>query len=78
MNEVEFLKFVVENLVVNPQDIEIERKEDDLWVLLTLKVNKEDMGRVIWKEWNIVNSIRTLLKVVWLKLSKRITLKIMD
>jgi len=78
MKEIEFLQFVVESLVMNPTDIVIERKEDDLGVLLTLKVNKEDMWRIIGKEWNIVNAIRTLLKVVWLKLSKRITLKIVE
>ncbi len=78
MKEIEFLKFVIENLVLNQEDIVIDRKEDDLWVLLTLKVNKDDMWRVIWKEGNIVNSIRTLLKVVWLKMNKKITLKILD
>jgi predicted RNA-binding protein YlqC (UPF0109 family) len=30
MEEVEFLKFIVENLVENPQDIYIERIEDEL------------------------------------------------
>jgi len=30
MNEVEFLKFVVENLVENKDSIKIERKEDEL------------------------------------------------
>lgn len=78
MKEIEFLQFVVESLVMNPTDVVIERKEDDLGVLLTLKVNKEDMWRIIGKEGNIVNAIRTLLKVVWLKLSKRITLKIVE
>jgi len=30
MKEVEFLQFVVENLVTNKDDINIERKEDEL------------------------------------------------
>jgi predicted RNA-binding protein YlqC (UPF0109 family) len=30
MSEVEFLKFVVESLVENKDDISIERKEDEL------------------------------------------------
>jgi len=33
--------------VNHPQDIMIERKEDELGILLTLQVNKEDMGVVI-------------------------------
>jgi predicted RNA-binding protein YlqC (UPF0109 family) len=43
MKEVEFLQFLVENLVSNKEDIKIDRVEDELGVLLTLKVNKEDM-----------------------------------
>ena len=78
MKEVEFLKFVVEWLVSHPQDISIERKEDELWVLLTLQVNKEDMGVVIWKNGNIVTSIRSLLRILGTKMNKKINLKVLD
>ncbi len=78
MSEVEFLKFVVESLVENKDDISIERKEDELWVLLTLKVNKDDMWVIIWKNWNIVTSIRSLLRIVWNKIGKRVNLKVLD
>lgn len=76
--EVEFLKFLIENLVKNPDDIEITRTEDELWVLLTLKVNSDDMWLVIWKSWNTVNSIRSILKVLGVKIDKRINLKVLD
>ena len=78
MKEVEFLKFIVCELVENKQDVVIERKENELWVLLTLKVNKADMGSIIWKNWNIVSSIRSLLKILWAKLWKRLNLKVLD
>ena len=78
MKEVEFLKFIVCELVENKQDVVIERKEDELWVLLTLKVNKADMGSIIWKNWNIVSSIRSLIKILWAKLWKRLNLKVLD
>lgn len=78
MKEVEFLQFIIENLVQNKEDIKIERTEDELWVLLTLKVNKEDMWVVIWKNWGVVTSIRSLLKILWSKTNKRINLKVLD
>jgi predicted RNA-binding protein YlqC (UPF0109 family) len=65
-------------LVSNKDDIIIERKEDELWVLLTLKVNKEDMWTIIWKWWNTINSIRTLLRLFWMKIDKRLNLKVLD
>jgi predicted RNA-binding protein YlqC (UPF0109 family) len=45
---------------------------------LTLKVNSEDMWLIIWKSWNTVNSIRSILKILWLKIDKRINLKVLD
>jgi len=78
MKEVDFLQFLLENLVSHPEDIKIERKEDELWVLLTLSVNKEDMGIIIWKGGNNINSIRSILRLVWMKLNKRINVKVLD
>lgn len=78
MKEVEFLKFIIENLVENKEEISIERTEDELWVLLTLRVNKEDMWVIIWKWGNTINSIRTLLRLFWMKIDKRLNLKVLD
>lgn len=77
-NEVNFLQFIVENLVNNKEDISIERVEDELGVLLTLKVNKDDMWLIIWKNGNTVNSLRSIIKILGLKLGKRINLKVLD
>lgn len=78
MKEVEFLQFIIENLVKNTEDIKIERSEDELWVLLTMSVNKEDMGIIIGKGGNTINSIRSILRLFWMKSEKRINLKVLD
>lgn len=78
MKEVDFLQFMVENLVDNKDAIVIERTEDDLWILLTLKVDKNDMWIIIWKSWNTINSIRSILRLFWMKNDKRINLKVLD
>ncbi len=76
--EVEFLEFIIKNIVNNKEDVIIERQEDELWILLTLRVNKDDMWLIIWKNWNTINSLRSILKVLGLKLNKRINLKVLD
>jgi len=43
MNEVNFLQFIVENIVSNKTAIKIDKVEDELGTLLTLSVDKEDM-----------------------------------
>ena len=43
MTEVEFLQFIVENLVSDKDAINIEKTDDELGTLLTMSVAKEDM-----------------------------------
>lgn len=78
MKEVEFLKYLVENLVHHTDDIKIEHTQDELGVLLTLSVNKEDMWIIIGKGGNTINSIRSVLRLLWMKIDKRINLKVLD
>lgn len=78
MNEEIFLKFIIENIVDNKEAIKIERIEDELWILLTLTVDKNDMGGIIWKGGNTINSIRSVLRLYWVKNDKRINLKVLD
>lgn len=77
MNEIDFLQFIIENIVKDKEAIKIDRIEDELGILLTLTVDKEDMGTVIWKAWVTINAIRSLLRLYWVKQNKRINLKVL-
>ena len=72
----EFLDYVVKSLVDNPGDVKVDRKVDEMGVLLTLKLNAADMGKIIGKAGNTAKAIRTLLRVVGLKNRSRVNLKI--
>ena len=78
MDEIGFLQFIVENVVKNKDAIKIEKKEDELWTLLTLSIDKDDMGTIIGKWGVTVNAIRSLLRLYWVKQNKRINLKVLD
>jgi hypothetical protein len=43
MNEIQFLDYIVKSIVTNKDTVKIERKEDELGVLLTLSLDKADM-----------------------------------
>ena len=72
----QFLEFVVKALVDNPDAVEITRTIDEMGVLLTLSVAKEDMAQVIGKSGRTASAIRTLLRVVGMKNNSRVNLKI--
>ncbi len=71
-----FLEQVVKSLVDKPDKVEINRTVDEMGVLLTLKVDQEDMGKIIGRDGNTAKAIRTLLRVVGMKNNARVNLKI--
>ena len=72
----EFLEVMVKALVDNPGDVKIDRKVDEMGVLLTLDVNPSDMGKIIGRQGNTAKAIRTLLRVAGMKYNARVNLKI--
>lgn len=72
----QFLEYVVKGLVDNPDAVKVDRKVDEMGVLLTLDVAQEDMGKIIGRQGNTAKAIRTLLRVVGMKNNARVNLKV--
>lgn len=72
----EFLEFLVKSIVDHPDDVKVDRKVDEMGVLLSLHVNPQDMGQVVGRQGSTAKSIRTLLRIVGVKNNARINLKI--
>jgi uncharacterized protein len=75
-NDKAFLEFIVNSLVDHKDDVKIDRVVDEMGVLLTLTVNRDDMGKVIGRQGNTAKAIRTLLRVIGMKNNARVNLKI--
>jgi len=73
-----FLEYVVASLVEFPNDVHIDSQTDEMGVLLTLHVNKDDMGKIIGREGNTAKAIRTLLRVIGMRTNARINMKIAE
>ena len=63
-------------VVNNPDDVKVEEVEGASMIVLELRVNKEDMGRIIGKEGRVANAMRTLLRTSAAKDGKRVNLEI--
>lgn len=72
----EFIEYVVKSLVDHPESVKVERKIDEMGVLITLDVHPEDMGMVIGREGMTAKALRTLLRVIGAKNNARVNLKI--
>ncbi len=72
----EFLESLIKALVTHPEDVKVTRNVDEMGVLLSLKINLEDMGQVIGRQGATARSIRSLLRIVGLRNNARVNLKI--
>ena len=76
MKDQEFVEYVVKALVDNPDQVKVDRRVDEMGVLITLDVASADMGKIIGRDGATAKALRTLLRVVGMKNSARVNLKI--
>jgi len=74
----DFVEFIVKSIVSQPDKVIVTRSVDDMGVLLTLQVAKEDMGKVIGRSGQTAKSIRILLRVIGSKENVRVNMKIVE
>ena len=73
-----FLEFLVKSIVDHPEDVVVERKVDEMGVLLSLRVNPLDMGQIVGRQGSTAKAIRSLLRIVGVKNHARVNLKIVE
>lgn len=72
----EFLEYVVKSLVDHPEEVRIERRVDEMGVLLSLRVAPVDMGQMVGKKGATALALRSLLRIVGIRNNARVNLKI--
>ena len=76
--DLDFVLYVVKQIVDHPEDVKAEKKIDEMGVLITLEVNKEDMGKLIGKSGQTAKALRILLRIIGSKHDARVNLKIVE
>ena len=74
----DLLLFLARSLVDEPEKVEVEGRETDSRVDLTLRVAPDDVGKVIGRGGRIVKAIRTVMKAASVKANKRVNVEVVD
>jgi uncharacterized protein len=74
----DFVEYVVKQIVQFPDKVVVTREIDEMGVLITLQVAREDMGKVIGKSGQTAKAVRILLRVIGSKNNARVNLKIVE
>ena len=72
------LLFLARSLVDEPEEVEVEGRETDSRVDLTLRVAQGDMGKVIGRGGRIARALRTLVRASAVHEGRRVLVEIAE
>ena len=72
----ELVKYIAASLVDKPEAIDVREVEGEDSITIELRVDPDDMGKVIGKQGRIAKAVRTIVKAASAKSSKPVFVEI--
>lgn len=76
--ETGYITSVIHPLLKSPESLVVERTNDEKGVLITLKVAKSDMGRLIGKQGSNIKALRTIAQAYGARTEAHISIKVLE
>ncbi len=73
----ELVEYLVKSLAEHPDDVLLSMDENEDNVSFELRISPEDFGRIIGKNGNTINAIRTVLQAAASSHKKRAKLEVL-
>ena len=67
---------IAKAIVDSPDEVKVDREEDEKTITLTLTVAPDDMGMVIGRHGKIAKAIRTVIKAASVNCGKKVNVEI--
>ncbi|KKW20616.1 MAG: hypothetical protein UY64_C0042G0011 [Parcubacteria group bacterium GW2011_GWA1_51_12] len=74
----QLLEYIIPNIVNHPEDVVISQESAEGVENLSIKVNPEDMGRVIGKSGKVIKAIRQIGRIIAIKRGLRVNIDVVD
>jgi uncharacterized protein len=74
----ELLEYLARQLVDEPDEVRVERVDEDDTVVLRLHVAQEDLGKVIGRQGRIARALRTIVRAGSAREQRRVQFEIVD
>ena len=75
---VELVKYIAQALVEKPEAVDVREVADEESITIELRVDPDDMGKVIGKQGRIAKAIRTVVKAATARSEKPVFVEIME
>lgn len=73
-----FIRFCISNIVLHPNDVSLEIKEDTDATRYQLTVNADDMKRVIGRGGKTIRALQSLVRIIGIKNDKKLFLNLIE
>ena len=74
----ELVEVIAKALVDNPEEVAVTETENEMSIVIELRVAQADMGKVIGKQGRIAKAIRSVVKAAAAKSEKKVIVDIMQ
>ncbi|MBI2611337.1 KH domain-containing protein [Candidatus Gottesmanbacteria bacterium] len=74
----DILEYLIKAIVNHPDDVSIDKKDENGSLILSISTHKDDMGKVIGKNGKIIHAIRQVMKVPAIKQNARIRIELKE
>ena len=75
---VELVKYIAQSLVKKPEAVDVRAVDAEEGVTIELRVDPDDMGKVIGKQGRIAKAIRTVVKAASARDEKPVFVEIVE
>ena len=75
-NDIALLEQIIKAIVDKPENVVIDRKVDEMGVLLTVRLDHKDAGALIGRGGETIAAIRRIMKLVGIRENARINVKL--
>ena len=72
------IETIAKSLVDKPEGVVVKETDGEKTTIIELRVNQEDLGKVIGKQGRTARAMRTILNAAGTKLGKRCVLEILE
>jgi predicted RNA-binding protein YlqC (UPF0109 family) len=74
----EFIAYLVKNLVSFPSKVHVSSSEENGKIHIEINVAAEDIGKVIGRQGNTINALRTIVRTVGIRLGRHVYLELIQ
>lgn len=72
------VEYIAKSLVDKPEEVQVNEIEGEQTSVLELKVDKDDLGKVIGRQGRTARAMRTIIGAASIRLNKRVVLEIIE